>query len=197
MSQRDASIDPILGEVIAAAVAAAMAPVVEAMTALAAGNAAAATQALAAAKASKRPESYLGDFPYHERSAFRPLGIDGPPLPPLTCPTFLGLHEMDEGTGELIIRAAYPYVADEHGGCTFEERELLNAIVAGVYPGIRRRDGVTGIVRVQVREDADGSPYRKVIAVPKQWLSKQHKNQIGGVEFLSQVAAQAKTKVAA
>lgn len=182
------AMDPAMAQMIAAAVAAAMAPVVAAIGAIVEGQNESAAEHLKMAKAGKRPESYKGDFPYHERSHFRPQGIAGPPLPKLTCETFLGYTEYDDLTGALKIIPGYPYIADEHGGCTFEERELLNAIQPGVYRGITRLDGTTAEVRVKVLYDADGTPTRKTIAVPKQWLTKQAKNQIGGLQLLKQLA---------
>ncbi len=85
---------------------------------------------------------------------------------------------------------AYPYLADEHGGCTREERDILNRVEPGIYK-VRRRDGVEGSVRVEIRKDVDGTPMRLVVCVPKNWLGKELKNMIGGVEMLRQLGPQA------
>ena len=195
-SEPDASTD--LAVTIAAAVAAAMGPVLtqiqqanaqqqaatmDAMSALISGQQSGNADALKAARGSKRPESFLGDFAYPGTSHWAP---NGEKLLPLTCDTFLGYHEVDENTGNLSIIPGYQSIADEHGGCTAEERTLLNAIVAGNYIATRR-DGLSGEVMVQVRYDTSGNPFRKVIAVPKTWLTAQMKNMIGGADFLRQL----------
>jgi hypothetical protein len=175
---------------IATAVAAAMGPILaqmqaaqtQTMQALLEGQRAGQVEAVKAAR-SKRPESYLGDFPHVVTSHWSP---DGSPLPALRCESFLGYWEEDETSGALSIVPGYPYVADEYGGCTRDEREVLNSLHAGVYRA-RRRDGTTGVVRVQIKHDIDGTPTRLVVAVPKEWLSKQAKNTLGGIEFLRQL----------
>lgn len=176
------TVDPALAQMVALAVAEAMKPLIGALGAIVQGQGLATAEAVKAAR-TKRPESYLGDFPHPNISHFTP---DGRMLPPLTCETFLGYWEQDELTGQLQIIPGYPYIAEETGGCTLEEREVLNRIQAGIYTA-HRRDGVKGQVRVQVRHDTDGQPYRKTIAVPKTWLTKQMKNMIGGIEFLRQL----------
>jgi hypothetical protein len=186
----DPSPDTDLVTTIAAAVAAAMGPILAQMQAsqaqtiqtLIEGQKAGQVEAVKAARA-KRPESYLGDFPYLVKSHWSP---DGTPLPALRCESFLGYWEEDETSGALAIIAGYPYVADEFGGCTREERDLLNSLQAGVYKATRR-DGTSGVVRVQIKHDTDGAPTRLVVAVPKTWLTKQTKNTIGGIEFLRQL----------
>ena len=173
------AIAPTLAATVAQAVAQAMAQVLPAiMQPLAQGQA-------DAVRAARSPiaESYRGDFAYHEQSYFRP---QGQPLTPLKCPMFLGYW--DDDLQKVI--PGYPYLADEHGGCTEEERQILNRLTAGVFKA-RRRDGIEGPVRVEVRTDVDGSPMRLVVCVPKQWLSKELKNMIGGVEFLRQLLPRA------
>lgn len=164
-----------LAQAVAAGVAAAMGPIIQALQA---GQVTQATE-LAKAARSRRPESYNGDFDYHGISFFKP---DGGPLTPLRCPSYLGYWDDEEQK----VIPAYPYLADEFGGCTEEERRLLNQLEPGVFKA-QRRDGVTGPVRVELRRDVDGAPMRLVICVPKQWLSKELKNQIGGVELLRQL----------
>jgi hypothetical protein len=176
-------------QALAVAVAAAMAPIIQQMqaaqaetiAALIEGQKAGVAESVKAAR-TKRPESYLGDFPFPGTSHWSP---DGSPLETLRCESFLGYWEEDENGGLSII-AGYPYLADEHGGCTNDERRALNVIQPGVFKA-RRRDGAEGIVRVQLKHDMDGTPTRLVIAVPKPWLTKQMKNMIGGIEFLSQL----------
>jgi hypothetical protein len=137
----------------------------------------------AEAKKNRKPESYLGDFPEPMDNSFMP---DGEPLPKLKCESFLGYWEEDEGTGALQLRGGFPYIDEPRGGCTREERELLNSLEAGVFRA-RTRDGSEGIVRVALRHDTDGSPIRLTVAVPKQWLSREKKNLLGGVELLRQL----------
>ena len=108
-------------------------------------------------------------------------------MPSLRCPTWLGVYWIDEGTDEIKIDPGFECEADEYGGCTFEERRLLNRVEPGVYK-LKRRDGVIGVARVQFRYDTDGLPERIVIAIPKQWMTKQMKNMIGSlVEIASQL----------
>jgi hypothetical protein len=174
---------------IAIAVAAAMAPLIQQMqqgqaemiAALLKGQTVSTAEAVKAAR-TKRPESYLGDFPFPGMSHFSPTGEK---LPPLRCESFLGYWDEDEN-GQLTIYAGYPYVADEYGGCTLEERTLLNNLEAGVYRA-KRRDGMEGIIRVQIKHDIDGQPTRLVVAPPKTWLTMQMKNMVGGVDFLRQL----------
>jgi hypothetical protein len=137
----------------------------------------------AEARKNKRPESYLNDFPEPLANAFMP---DGEPLPKLKCPAELGYWEEDEGTGAMMIRGGFPYIDEPRGGSTREERDLLNGLEAGVYRA-RRRDGAEGVVRVVVKHDADNSPIRLTVAVPKSWLSREGKNVLGGVELLKQL----------
>jgi hypothetical protein len=137
----------------------------------------------AEARKNKKAESYLADFPEPMDNAFMP---DGEPLPKLKCESFLGYWEEDEGTGQMQLRGGFPYIDEPRGGCTREERELLNSLEAGVFRA-RTRDGSEGIVRVALRHDTDGSPIRLTVAVPKQWLSREKKNLLGGVELLRQL----------
>jgi hypothetical protein len=137
----------------------------------------------AEARKNRKPESYLGDFEEPTVSHFTP---DGEPLPKLKCPAELGYWEEDEGTGAMMIRGGFPYIDEPRGGSTREERDLLNGLEAGVYRA-RRRDGAEGVVRVVVKHDADHSPIRLTVAVPKSWLSREGKNVLGGVELLKQL----------
>lgn len=130
---------------------------------------------------SRRPESYNGDFPYPGKSVFAPEGLAALPnevLPKLKCPMFLGIWENNKAV------PVYPYIADDTGGLTLEERDLLNQLKPGLYT-VERRDEITGPVRVVIDEDADGTPTRLTIAVQKNWLEKGEVRSLPSIKVLA------------
>lgn len=126
---------------------------------------------------SRMPESYRGDFPYPGISVFSPTGE---PLPALKCPMFLGVWDHVANKHEPV----FPIIADDTGGATMDERRLLNALEQGAFE-VERRDEVRGTVRVVMDRDADGTPTRLTIAVPKNWLEKGEHRALPSLKALA------------
>jgi hypothetical protein len=138
---------------------------------------------------SRRPESYNGDFPFPNISAFAPEGLahlPGQVLPPLKCPMFLGVWDAQQNKAVPV----YPYIADDYGGLSIEERRLLNNLQPGVFT-VERRDEIVGQARVVIEQDADGTPTRLTIAVSKRWLEK---DEVRSMPSIKQLAGQLQPK---
>jgi hypothetical protein len=112
----------------------------------------------------RRPESYNGDFPFPNISAYNPDG-DASPAPPLKC-------EMWEGYWD---ERAQKAVRDDKIGAeslTKLEIRLLNELRGGEYR-VENYDGEMGLLRViATNDEATGALSRIVLAYPHAWVNK-------------------------
>ena len=112
----------------------------------------------------RRPESYLGDFPFPNISAFNPDG-DAKPIPPLKC-------DIWEGHWDVKKASAVEGYQFELEVLTKQEARLLNLLQAGEYK-VENFEGETGLVRVvATKNDATGEVVKLCIAYPHLWVDK-------------------------
>lgn len=119
---------------------------------------------------SRRPESFRGDFPFPNISAFNPDG-DAKPCPPLKCEMWEGIWVSTENRA----RKGYPLEQGDLGPLTKREVRLLNQLTPGVFT-IENRDGGTGTLRIVGEHDPSGALTLLILAYPETWLSKEEKH---------------------
>lgn len=124
----------------------------------------------------RRPESYNGDFPFPNISAFNPDG-SAKPAPPLKCDMYEGKWAMNPRTRVIDYQDGYPLEQgdDGLGPLTKQEVRLLNQLTAGEFQ-VENNSDETGLVRIVVHEnDATGAPVKLVIAYPEPWMTNEGK----------------------
>lgn len=117
----------------------------------------------------RRPESYNGDFPFPNITAYNPDG-DASPAPPLKC-------EMWEGYWD---ERAQKAVRDDKIGAeslTKTEIRLLNQLTGGEYR-VNNYDDELGLLRIiATMDEATGVLSRLVLAYPHPWVNKASKGR--------------------
>lgn len=154
-----AGVDPNLIAQIAAAVAVAMQQ-------QGAQSADVIAQAL---RDNRKPIPENTDAEYHGRSHYHPEGKDTP-RPELARETWRGSWNHEE-------RKANPREKFDPSQLRDDEIETINALTPGDYE-IERLDGVKTMFHVVDQDDAQGKPFRRILAFPAQMYQKEHKNAV-------------------
>lgn len=117
---------------------------------------------------------------FEHKSSYNPAGELHHPRPALACPVFWGA--LDENDPNAKPAPLYDF---DPAQCTVEELHALNSLTAG-RGTIKMYDGTRVPVSVYLQHDlVDGTVTRKVIALPRTWFDKQHRNQIPNVRVIA------------
>lgn len=123
----------------------------------------------------RQPIAENTDAEYHARSHWHPGGKDAS-RPALTLRTYRGAWDHEE-------RKASPMFEYDASQLRDDEIETLNALAPGEY-SVERKDGVMTKLYVVDQRDANGEPFRRILAFPRQLQQKEHRNQVPDLKSL-------------